>query len=334
MTEKDIGDEQLDVMLASAIRKQNKINQSVMKSERMLTFREMREKQRLAESARVGPGSIDYTKPFGSDVTMKVFFGSKYGFKPDLNPAPGQYETASGVKMTKPRAREAYIAPEERRERPEELGPEPGTYDGHLKPFAADIKTNITFGEKYKFKPDSNPAPGQYNADRAVSLTQRRAPAVTIREDSKRYTRPKEDAPAPGQYDKHLTPFAADVKTNITFGSKYQFKPDSNPAPGSYDVESSYRMVKARSPDVRIREPLIAEKRQKERGPDPGQYDAHLTPFGANITNKAIFGSKYEFKPDKNPPPGLYNPEAGEALTKRRVASAMIRNPVSPYRRP
>ena len=164
----------------------------------MLTFREMREKQRIAESARDGPGSADYTKPFGSDITMKVFFGSKYGFKPNANPAPGQYETDRGVKMTKKRAYEAYIAPDIGKARPEEIGPEPGTYDGHLKPFAADIKTNITFGEKYKFKPDSNPAPGQYNADRAESLTKRRAPAVTMRDDSTRYQRPKEDAPAPG----------------------------------------------------------------------------------------------------------------------------------------
>ena len=35
---------------------------------RLVTFREMREIQRMMETAKLGPGSTDYSKPFGSDV--------------------------------------------------------------------------------------------------------------------------------------------------------------------------------------------------------------------------------------------------------------------------
>lgn len=52
----------------------------------------MREQERIAEAAKVGPGTTDYSKPFGSDVTMKVDFGRKYDFKPNKNPPPGAYD--------------------------------------------------------------------------------------------------------------------------------------------------------------------------------------------------------------------------------------------------
>ena len=39
----------------------------------------MREKQRIAESAHLGPGATsDHLKPFGADVNHKMHFGGKY----------------------------------------------------------------------------------------------------------------------------------------------------------------------------------------------------------------------------------------------------------------
>ena len=45
-------------------------------------------------------------------------------------------------------------------------------------------------------------------------------------------------------------------------------------------------------------------------------------------------GSKYEFKPDKNPPVGGYFTERAFSATLPRVRSAIIRENVSTYRRP
>jgi hypothetical protein len=41
-----------------------------------------------------------------------------------------------------------------------------------------------------------------------------------------------------------------------------------------------------------------------------------------------------EFKANNNPPPGLYNLDSAEKLTKSKSRSALIRDEVLPYRRP
>ena len=45
-------------------------------------------------------------------------------------------------------------------------------------------------------------------------------------------------------------------------------------------------------------------------------------------------GSKYEFKPDRNPPVGGYNIDSGFNASQRRARSATIREPTSSFRRP
>jgi hypothetical protein len=47
----------------------------------------------------------------------------------------------------------------------------------------------------------------------------------------------------------------------------------------------------------------------------PGAHDGHLKPMGAGVGGHITMGSKYEFKPDRNPGPGVYNIEAGLKLT-------------------
>ena len=60
-----------------------------------------------------------------------------------------------------------------------------------------------------------------------------------------------------------------------------------------------------------IREEVSPYRRPKERSPDPGQYDRHLTKFGSGLRSNATMGSKYEFKPDRNPPVGGYDIDSG-----------------------
>lgn len=45
-------------------------------------------------------------------------------------------------------------------------------------------------------------------------------------------------------------------------------------------------------------------------------------------------GDKYKWKPNENPPPGIYDIEKAESMTKFRNRSAIIREEVYPYRRP
>jgi hypothetical protein len=81
-----------------------------------------------------------------------------------------------------------------------------------------------------------------------------------------------------------------------------------------------------------IREDIIPEKRQPEATPDPGRYDAHLTPFASDLKTTANMGSKYKFVPKEGPPPGMY--ENSTDVIKPRIKDAIIREDVAPYRRP
>jgi len=45
-------------------------------------------------------------------------------------------------------------------------------------------------------------------------------------------------------------------------------------------------------------------------------------------------GSKYEFKPDKNPPPGAYDITSGLNMSQTKSREAHIKEETSPYRRP
>lgn len=87
----------------------------------------------------------------------------------------------------------------------------------------------MTIGGKYKWNPDSNPAPGQYDPEGAVSVTKARSKAAIIKEESG-YRVPREQQPDAGQYDAHK-PFGHDDR-NMTIGGKYKWSANGNPAPG------------------------------------------------------------------------------------------------------
>lgn len=191
------------------------------------------------ETAHLGPGAHFEPKPFGSDIKMKVNFGSKYKFVPKEGPEPGRYSPEKAIKLVKPKEYEAFIKGAERSKDGELLdgskpsnaeGSNPGKYDGHLKPFGAGLKNTATMGSKYKFVPKEGPAPGQYQVNDKV--VKPRAPEVIIKEDIVTEKRKPEPSPDPGKYDAHLKPFGADLKNNATMGSKYKFVPKEGPAPG------------------------------------------------------------------------------------------------------
>ena len=129
--------------------------------------------------------------------------------------------------------------------------------------------------------------------------------------------RPLERGPEP--YDT-LRPFGSEVKNTANFGSKYQFKADSNPAPGKYNIDQSDRFLSTRrkSPSARITTETSPYRRPVEPTPDP--YSGHLTPFGSNIKPNIDFGSKYTFKTNDVPPPGKYDPN--DSLTKSKTVVA------------
>jgi len=56
----------------------------------------------------------------------------------------------------------------------------------------------------------------------------------------------------------------------------------------------------------------------------PGAHDGHLIPFGGDVKSKIGMGSKYEFKPDKNPGAGSYDVDAAMKHVKPKVYEAII----------
>ena len=144
-----------------------------------------------------------------------------------------------------------------------------------------------------------------------------------IREETSPYRRGPDYTPGPGHHDGHLTAFGSDVTRNIGMGSKYEFKPDTNPAPGQYNIEQGHNMSKSQSKSVIIREETSPYRRPKENSPGPGEHDGHLISIGQSIKTNIGMGSKYVFKPDKNPAPGQYEP--GHSQTKAKSKGGYIK---------
>ena len=70
-------------------------------------------------------------------------------------------------------------------------------------------------------------------------------------------------------------------------GGKYKWKPDENPAIGSYDTDNFYKSMN-KSKSAFIKPETSPFRRPKESSPDPGQYDGHLNSFGSNTKSFTI----------------------------------------------
>ena len=87
-----------------------------------------------------------------------------------------------------------------------------------------------------------------------------------------------------------------------------------------------------RSKGAVIKDDTMTYRRPKENSPDPGLYDAHLTPFGSQAKTFRI-GESREEKPNRNPGPGYYDPEIADSQIKYNNRSAIIREDVMKYKR-
>lgn len=146
----------------------------------------------------------------------------------------------------------------------------------------------MTLGGKYKWKPDSNPPIGSYNTERGYAMTKFQNRSTVIKAETSPYRRPKEQNPEPGQYDGHLKPLGANLKNSFTMGSPYRWKPDSNPPIGAYDLDSGFKATQFQNRSVIIKSDTTPYRRPAERVPEPGQYDKHLIPFGAEAKKFSI----------------------------------------------
>ena len=97
-----------------------------------MTFKELREKQRIAERANVGPGSTEYLKPFGSDVKHRMHFGAR----------PQKYKNMFYCESNP------------------QVGPGSTEY---LQPFGKNVQHNVFFaGKQKKKRAEITPSPGAY----------------------------------------------------------------------------------------------------------------------------------------------------------------------------
>jgi len=115
-------------------------------------------------------------KDFGADV-KKFSMGGKYVHKYDASLGPGYYNADTAQKSILHKSQSAVIRQPQFKARPAEPGPEADTQ--HIKNFG-DGMPKVDFGRKYEFKVDSNPAPTQYNPDRAYKLAKTRSQAALI----------------------------------------------------------------------------------------------------------------------------------------------------------
>ena len=98
-------------------------------------------------------------------------------------------------------------------------------------------------GSKYEFKPDNNPGAGTYDTSASEKHVYPRSYETIIRGRNAKDpvgvdAAIKEKKGNPEAGTSHLTPFGGDIKSKIGMGSKYVFKPDSNPPVGGYDTDT------------------------------------------------------------------------------------------------
>lgn len=113
-----------------------------------------------------------------------------------------------GYDNTKPKS-QSYSQSKERRDKKVTIdAPDAGQYNpdygfGH-------IPGKMTLGGPYKWKPDDNPGPGTYEADKSLDSIKASSPSAKLHElliPNKR-----SENPYPQVYDGHLKPFGADNK--------------------------------------------------------------------------------------------------------------------------
>ena len=163
--------------------------------------------------------------------------------------------------------------------------------------------------------------PGYYDHDKAQMSTLTKSRTAVIKLENKSYVKPPEQTPEAD--DKHYKPFGAGLN-KIDFGKKYEFKVDSNPHVGKYDVNTASKLTKPASKAAKIMMPTSSYKRPVENSPEPGTYDAHLKSFGSEAKSFNFKGKPQE-NYDPNLGPGYYQADAALDKIANKTASVLIR---------
>ena len=114
-----------------------------------------------------------------------------------------------------------------------------------------------------------------------TGMKSKKQPRMVSYAEFKEIERIKEQAHiGPGAHDPHKK-FGAELK-KITIGGKYKWKPDGNPPPGLYDVESSMNMTKpkltySRRLDHDQSKRSDFTKQPMQENPSAGNYKPKMT---------------------------------------------------------
>ena len=164
--------------------------------------------------------------------------GGKYRWKANDNPPPGLYDPEGATKLTKPSSRAFQYRPDQGYQKPAEIGPDGGEYEPDAGKGFGNSPGRMTMGGKYKWKPNDNPAPGQYDPADAEKLVRPKSVEFRYRPDTG-YKKPAEIGPDGGEYEPDTGRGFGNSPGKMTIGGKYKWKANDNPPPGLYDPESA-----------------------------------------------------------------------------------------------
>ena len=131
---------------------------------RLMTFKELRELQKVAATSHVGPGTYNESKGKMNNMTI----GKRYGDKYNRNPGPGYYNAERGVSATKYSSAKWNM-----RGKSKELKLNrtmgPGDYDAKKDFGTQGVK--YTIGTKSNYTPrDTTPPVGAYEISNSQTL--------------------------------------------------------------------------------------------------------------------------------------------------------------------
>lgn len=181
-----------------------------------------------SKASFAGPGHYKTTKNFGEEI-KSFTIGTKSEKKITETAGPGQYDADRASSVTKTRIRSAVITKEKARPtsfanpaQVETAGP--GHYDDGVR-FDSNVKS-FKIGTKSEKKIEMSAGPGQYDAERASTMTKSRTRAAIITKDKARpdtfANKAQIGSAAPGQYDDGVR-FNSNVKS-FKIGEKRQEK--------------------------------------------------------------------------------------------------------------
>lgn len=155
----------------------------------------------------------------------------------------------------------------------------------------------MTIGGKYKWVPDSNPAPGQYDPN--DSITKPRPSTAAIRQPTSPSRRPLEHTPSPGDYT-NMYLFGQEPK-GAYIGEKLKYPVDQTPGPGQYEDSSAVKHTKSRVLGGRIHEEqMIMVDVNSLRGADRYTFKARAQSPGVKSSvslSSSVYDRKSPIKP-------------------------------------